>query len=150
CWPRALHYVAVDFERDILSERLASSGHRADVPTVWIWEGVVTYLTDAALRQTLASLAELSAPDSRLIVQYSEPNPSARDLRNMRWITDLLGEPQIGMRSQATMAAELSRAGFVVVRDSNVLAWAADFADSPPTTPLARTIRLAVGERAPA
>ena len=147
CWPRALHYVSVDFERERLGDRLALGGHRADLPTVWIWEGVVTYLSDAALRQTLDSMAERSTAGSLLLVQYTEPDPTARDLRSMRWFTSLLGEPQIGLRRQATMAAELRRAGYAVVRDTNALDWAQEFADQPPTTPFVRCIRLAVAER---
>src|SRR5262249_51912120 len=38
---RSLQFVAVDFERDALADRLAAAGHRQGEPTVWIWEGVV-------------------------------------------------------------------------------------------------------------
>jgi hypothetical protein len=35
-------FVPVDFGRDRLGEALAGAGHRAGLPTTWIWEGVDT------------------------------------------------------------------------------------------------------------
>jgi hypothetical protein len=40
--PLLVRYVAVDFERDVLAQRLADGGHDGARPTLWIWEGVVT------------------------------------------------------------------------------------------------------------
>src|SRR5262249_31926837 len=68
---RSLQFVAVDFERDALADRIAAAGHRPGEPTVWIWEGVVMYLRDEAVRATLAAIAARSAPGSTLVVQYN-------------------------------------------------------------------------------
>ena len=62
-----------------LGERLHSAGHRADQPTVWIWEGVTLYLDDAALRATLATIDARSAANSTLIVEYHDAEASTDD-----------------------------------------------------------------------
>lgn len=49
----ALRHVAVDFEREPLAERLQQEGFRADRPAVFVWLGVVLYLTREAVRATL-------------------------------------------------------------------------------------------------
>src|SRR5262249_57258687 len=104
---RPLQFVAVDFERDALADRLAAAGHRAGEPTVWIWEGVVMYLRDEAVRATLAAIAARSARGSTLVVQYNtRVDPCSRLLLR------LLGEPPVGLRSPPHMAAELAAPGF--------------------------------------
>jgi methyltransferase (TIGR00027 family) len=115
-----LHYVPLDFERDTLTVKLCAAGHRSTQPTVWIWEGVVMYLTDAALAETLRALAALSAPQSKLIVQYHEPEERHGIWAWTGWFTRGVGEPQIGLRTRAQMAEALENAGFRGLRDDLV------------------------------
>lgn len=63
-------WVPCDFEQDALQERLVSSGFDPARPSIVVWLGVSMYLTDAAIDETLGDLAELSAPGSRLVVDY--------------------------------------------------------------------------------
>ncbi|MFG2109931.1 SAM-dependent methyltransferase [Micromonospora chersina] len=63
-------FVPVDFGRDRLAATLAAHGHRADLATTWVWEGVVPYLTRAEVAATVAELATCSAPGSRLVVNF--------------------------------------------------------------------------------
>jgi methyltransferase (TIGR00027 family) len=117
---RQLTYVACDFERDDLAERLQSAGHRADLPTVWIWEGVTLYLGDEALRATLATIAARSTAESTLVVDYHDADaPATASLYS--WVRKLLlavwREPQIGARSQRVMREELEAAGFRLEKD---------------------------------
>src|SRR5690606_24779056 len=70
---RELRWVAVDFERERLADRLAAEGHDASAPTVWLWEGVVQYLEPAATRATLEQIRARSARRSALALTY---NPS--------------------------------------------------------------------------
>lgn len=56
---------------------LGAAGHRADVPTTWIWEGVVPYLAPADVEATTRAVAERSAAGSRLVVHYAEPSRTA-------------------------------------------------------------------------
>jgi hypothetical protein len=47
----------VDLARDDPAGALARAGHRADLPTTWIWERVVPYLTRARVRRVVEAVA---------------------------------------------------------------------------------------------
>jgi methyltransferase (TIGR00027 family) len=147
---RSLTYVTVDFEKDDLVARLAESGHRADVPTAWVWEGVVMYLSLEALRTSLAAIARSSAPGSRVIVNYHTPDgpeQTAGERRLRRFLLALVREPQIGLRSPETMRAEVTRAGLEVRHDSGTAAWAERFGAGALRGGTARVARLLVATR---
>lgn len=122
-------FVPVDFERDSLDAALARAGHDSAVPTVWIWEGVVMYLTPSAMRATLAVLTARSAPGSMAIIQYntrrSMPGPLTLLLR-------LWSEPQIAFHTPEQMAAELGGVGFRVLADTGIDDWARAFDATSP------------------
>ncbi|GAA4397773.1 class I SAM-dependent methyltransferase [Tsukamurella soli] len=73
----ALTYVPVDFRHDSLAAALAEAGHDPDLPTTWIWEGVLPYLAADAVASTLSVVEARSAPDSRLVATYSTSNAMA-------------------------------------------------------------------------
>lgn len=110
-------FVAVDFARDQLAGQLARAGHRADRPTVWLCEGVVMYLTDAAVRGMLGDVAACSAPGSTLLLHYHTPTKGwwMRMVRAV--IFRVLGEPQVGTRTPDAMAGFARDAGFCVTGD---------------------------------
>ncbi|HTN91783.1 MAG TPA: class I SAM-dependent methyltransferase, partial [Sorangium sp.] len=142
-----LTYVPVNFERDALATRLLSAGHRPDEPTAWIWEGVVMYLSDEALRATLRALASASAPGSVLMVNYMEPAERRREQLVRHLLTRFWREPLIGIRRREVMLAEVERAGFRAVRDTGTADWARQFgAPLAPSSPAA-VARLLVAER---
>jgi methyltransferase (TIGR00027 family) len=144
---RSLRFVAVDFEEDCLKEKLISGGFDAARRTMWIWEGVIMYLSDAALRATLDSIAALSLPESLLLAQYREPF-STDDAIQQRMLDSLrrCGEPPIGLRTRETMRVELERAGLRVICDEGTDDWAMRFGGSPPLA-IARPTRCLLGER---
>ena len=117
-------FVPIDFERESLGAVLERAGHDRAVPTCWIWEGVVMYLTHDAMRATLRDIAGRSAPDSTLIVNYH----TVRRGLLARLIFWLLGEPQISAWTPEEMAEELGSVGFVVREDSGILDWNERFA----------------------
>ncbi len=69
--PANIRYVAMDFEQDSLEEKLIESGYSPAVQAVVVWEGVIDYLTESAVQNTLAVLARLLAPSSLLIFTYT-------------------------------------------------------------------------------
>jgi methyltransferase (TIGR00027 family) len=91
-------YVACDFERDDFVERLAAAGFRPDEPSLFVWEGVTTYLTEQAVRGTLRRIATACAPRSivgfdhlrRRIVTGELRDP--KDLESRSFVAEL-GEP---------------------------------------------------------
>jgi len=67
--PASVHLVPLDFERDDLMGALRAHGYRGDARIFFVWEGVTQYLTEDAVRATLAALQ--SAPTgSRLAFTY--------------------------------------------------------------------------------
>jgi methyltransferase (TIGR00027 family) len=74
---RHVHFVAADFAQQGVGEQLGRARHREDLPTTWVWEGVVPYLSDAQVRATAAAIAARSARGSRLVVNYQAPSLKA-------------------------------------------------------------------------
>jgi methyltransferase (TIGR00027 family) len=114
---REVRFVAVDFTHDNLDEALAAAGHDPARSTTWIWEGVVMYLTPAAVEATLAVVQKRSAPASRLIVAYHAP---ALMLKLIGLLVRRLGEPFRSAFTADAMRALLARHGFQVLRDEGL------------------------------
>jgi methyltransferase (TIGR00027 family) len=118
-------FVAIDFEHESIGKVLDRAGHDPSVPTCWIWEGVVMYLTHDAMHATLAGIADRSASGSTLIVNY---HTIRRGLIG-QIIFRLIGEPQISHWTPDEMAADLESVGMRVVHDSGMVDWNNQFAE---------------------
>jgi len=70
--PENLTYVAVDFERQTLAERLTESGFDENAPVFFAWLGVVPYLTLPAFRGTVDYIAS-QAQSSGVALDYGLP-----------------------------------------------------------------------------
>jgi len=136
-------FVSIDFERESLDSVLDRAGHDRSVPTCWIWEGVVMYLTRDAMLATLAGVAGRSAPGSTLIVNYHTVH--------RRWLARLMfrliGEPQISAWTPQEMASDLQTVGFVVHEDSGMIDWNARFARSQGKVERGAYMRIAVARK---
>jgi hypothetical protein len=62
--------VSIDLASQRLGPALERAGFDRQTVTTWVWEGAVSYLTGEQVRATVAQIAELSAPDSQLVVNY--------------------------------------------------------------------------------
>jgi methyltransferase (TIGR00027 family) len=120
---REVRFVPVDFQRDALDEALARAGHDRSVPSVFLLEGVVRYLTPDAIDGTLDAVASRAAPGSRFVANYTEGGG-----RRKRWLSNLglrwIGEPIRSRHTAAGFAARLAARGFRVVEDIDGVAWA--------------------------
>ncbi|MDB4961457.1 MAG: O-Methyltransferase involved in polyketide biosynthesis [Myxococcales bacterium] len=91
-------YVTCNFEREDPIERLVASGFDATEPALVIWEGVVPYLTEAAVRATATRLASGLDPRSLVAFDYvgkklaAGANLSAKDQQTRDYVGEL-GEP---------------------------------------------------------
>jgi methyltransferase (TIGR00027 family) len=68
-------FVAWDFEHSSLARLPATLKERGldpTHPTLTIWEGVIPYLTEAAVAATLAAVRELGSERSRVVLHYIE------------------------------------------------------------------------------
>jgi methyltransferase (TIGR00027 family) len=115
---RELRHVPVDFSRDALSDALARAGHSPTLPTAWVFEGVITYLTPREVDGAIAAMAARSAPGSRLLATYGQ-RTWVRAL--FAWVTSRAGEPQRAAYSPLSMRRLLARYGFEVLSDTDGL-----------------------------
>lgn len=65
-----VRFVPVDFDRDDLGAAMAAAGFRSETRTLFVWEGVTQYLTDAAVDATLRYISSTVPPGSRLVFTY--------------------------------------------------------------------------------
>lgn len=94
----AARYASCDFEREDPVDRLVATGFRADEPALVLWEGVVPYLTEPAIRATASRLAAALAPRSLLAFdfvgkKFAEGHELRDKDRAMRDYVGDLGEP---------------------------------------------------------
>lgn len=60
-------YVPCNFEKDDFLDRLVAEGFDPKTPALVLWEGVVYYLTEGAVRATLRRVATGMHPSSRIV-----------------------------------------------------------------------------------
>ncbi|WP_433622168.1 class I SAM-dependent methyltransferase [Nocardia sp. CA-120079] len=155
---KSLTHVPVDFGHDPLGPALAAAGHDAATPTTWIWEGVVPYLTEAAVRATLTAIGERSAAGSRLIVTYPTPNRlTAIGGRVLRVATRVVGardplqdEPHISTWQPEAIRALTAEYGFTVIDDHELMSVAQRLDLPTRQSRLSRLGRVAVADKQPA
>jgi O-methyltransferase involved in polyketide biosynthesis len=112
----------VDFERDNLEAKLTEAGYDPASPAVVVWEGVISYLTEAAVESTFALLSRLLAPGSCLIFTYmhkgvvdgSRTFPGVGRWRS--WVS-FNGEPFINGLDPDTLSDILRPLGFLLRSD---------------------------------
>lgn len=114
-----IHWIPCDFERDELSECLQRGGFDTTQPCVAIWLGVSFYLSPPAFTHTLGELARLSAPSSRLVLDYGDPELVTGDhrLAAARRATRLVrrrGEPYRSGFTEQDLTATLNSHGYAV------------------------------------
>ena len=147
--------VAVDLEGEGLGPLLDMAGFDRQTVTTWVWEGVVPYLTADRVRATVAQVAELSAPESQLIVNYqtkSLPTTVMRAamrlvLRVFRQPDPLSGEPWRSLWRPPRMRSMLSDNGFDVTSDRDLLILSEGLGLPPGNNASLRNGRVAVAAR---
>jgi methyltransferase (TIGR00027 family) len=95
--PESAAFVAVDFEKDSLAEKLRQAGFRADAPACFSWLGVSVYLTNEAVLETLAFVARLPKGSS-IAFDYRIPASMLNPMERMmeEYVANMfaaMGEP---------------------------------------------------------
>jgi methyltransferase (TIGR00027 family) len=68
--PKQLSFVKINFKTDKISDTLKKSGFDTTVRTLFIWEGVVYYLTKEAVAESLRNITEISSNGSIICFDY--------------------------------------------------------------------------------
>ncbi|MEV6071475.1 SAM-dependent methyltransferase [Nocardia sp. NPDC052001] len=138
--PSELRFVPVDFETETLAEGLAAAGFDENVPTFFVWLGVLVYLTPGGVRSTLEFIARHRA-SAQVVIDYSEPI-SALPERNQPIVAALsrvmteLGEPWLSLFTAPEFAVLLKELGFDEIEDLDWSAMIERFAPDNPAEDL--------------
>jgi methyltransferase (TIGR00027 family) len=89
--------VEIDFENDSLEMRLREAGFAKGRPSFFVWEGVSMYLTRSAVKATLTTIHDITAPGSELAMDFwyllDSPDLLSTAYRVSANLLSLLGEP---------------------------------------------------------
>jgi methyltransferase (TIGR00027 family) len=112
-------FVPVDFESTSLTGGLAATAFDAKRRCVVSWMNTLPYLTEAAIAATLRELASLSAPGSRLALNYSCDVPLSPDqvtyLQTLQGKVSQAGEPLQSRFKPEAFQSLLDAVGFSVI-----------------------------------
>jgi len=117
--PANVRFVTVNFETDDLGERLRSAGYDEAGRTLFVWQGVIMYLTPDGIDHTLRFVAEHSARGSVVIFDYMYESLLARlhGPTAMRFFTRAMGEDITFGIDGAAIKPFLAARGFGDVAD---------------------------------
>ena len=119
--PTALTFAPVDFERETLPQGLAAAGFDPAQRTFFTWLGVVPYLTERAVFDTLAFIASQPA-GAQVVFDYANPpaslEPQARAMLERRAARVAeLGEAWLSYFEPEPLHARLAALGFPTIED---------------------------------
>ncbi|MBX9649775.1 MAG: class I SAM-dependent methyltransferase [Xanthobacteraceae bacterium] len=130
--PETLSVVAVDFEREKLSERLDAAGFKSAERSFFSWLGVVPYLTEAAVFSTLDYISQLPG-GAEVVFDYVNPATSISAAAGRAAHQALAarvaaaGERFRSYLDTASLCAKMSAAGFRQIDDIGPAELAARF-----------------------
>ena len=112
--------VPVDFEQGNLADGLARSGFEATQPAFFAWQGVIYYLTAAAIADTLGHIAARAAAGSELLFDFLLPEFGLQDGRRHVWslartVTARMGERYISYHTPEQLQGLLDAVGFELI-----------------------------------
>jgi methyltransferase (TIGR00027 family) len=120
--PENLRFVAVDFERDDLLEKLRQAGFRFGRHSLVVWMGVTYYLTAQAMTRALSQIHTLGGAGMRFIFDYmlkeivDGASQNREALRKAR-IAAKLGEPWLFGLNPETVGDYLAAFNFKLLKD---------------------------------
>jgi methyltransferase (TIGR00027 family) len=129
--PATLTFVPVDFETQALATELASAGFIRTDPAVFVWLGVVFYLTPQAAHTTLEYIAGQAQP-VEVIFDYLQPADTDEDRAQLQERADRLaaaGEPWFSYFRPDDIAAQLRALGFTDIEDHSATDLIAGYLD---------------------
>jgi methyltransferase (TIGR00027 family) len=111
--PATLNFVAMDFERETLADALGSAGFDPAQRSVFIWLGVVPYLTERSVFSTLAYIAGVPG-GAEVVFDYADPSAAHRAVATG---AAAVGEIFQSYFETARLCSELTALGFRRVDD---------------------------------
>ena len=113
-------FVAVDFTKDDLGEKLLAGGFDKDKPSFFSWLGVTYYLTESDIEKTLKNVSALCSSGSRIVFDYPDENYMTCEeprVKKTIMMAAAGGESMKRGYSVSEMTALLNDCGFKVVEN---------------------------------
>lgn len=115
-------FVPVDFETMSMTDELIAAGFDPKAPSVWSWMNTIPYLTNEGTEASLAEIAKLMAPGSRITLNYSGDVPlSQAQIEYLGTLGDIVregGEPMKSRWKPEEFEARLRERGLRVLDHS--------------------------------
>ncbi|MNY92515.1 class I SAM-dependent methyltransferase [Acinetobacter calcoaceticus] len=120
--PATVEFVAINFEKESISEALTRSVYEPSAPAFFSWLGTTHYLNPQTTLQTLKSIAEFSANASEVVLDYSTDFQELTGIERLgsmgvAQFTHLLKEPLLGQFKPTDLHHAVEQMGFEVVED---------------------------------
>ena len=120
--PSTVEFVAINFEKESISEALTRSLYERSAPAFFSWLGTTHYLNPQTTLQTLKSIAEFSANASEVVLDYSTDFQELTGIERLgsmgvAQFTHLLKEPLLGQFKPTDLHHAVEQMGFEVVED---------------------------------
>lgn len=129
--PEGLSLVPVDFETDTLATRLEDAGFSRNDPAVFVWLGVVYYLTPDAARDTLDYIARQSGSAEVIFDYLADTDADRAQLRARAERAAAVGEPWFSYFAPDEIAARLRALGFTDIEDHSATNLIAGYLGDP-------------------
>lgn len=120
--PSHVSYVPVDFTKDDLLACLLQAGYDPALPTLFTLEGVVMYLPEASVLETLDFVVKYAGAGSRVLFDYVygaalDGRIKSRVIQHMNSLKFVFNEPILSGIEQGDAEALLLRQGFTRAED---------------------------------
>ncbi len=120
--PTTVEFVAINFEKESISEALTRSLYEPTAPAFFSWLGTTHYLNPQTTLETLKSIAEFAANGSEVVLDYSTDFQELNGIERLgsmgvAQFTHLLKEPLLGQFKPKDLHQAVEQMGFEVVED---------------------------------
>jgi methyltransferase (TIGR00027 family) len=120
--PSNVVYIPIDFEKESLSQVLASSNFRNEYPAFFSWLGTTYYLTKNAVFDTFKAIASCAAKGSEVVFDYACTSkdgqiPDTKTIKKVKRFTKRRGEEMLTAFSKEELFDELEKIGFMLQED---------------------------------
>lgn len=131
--PETLTFAPIDFETETLATGLADVGFVRSAPAVFVWLGVIAYLTSAAIESTIEYIAGQATP-IEVVLDYGQLPATTEDRVKLKARAErvaALGEPWLSYFTPDEMAEKLRGFGFTRIDDRSARELITGYADVP-------------------
>lgn len=118
--PPSLTFAPIDFEQSTLAAGLAEAGLDRTRSALFLWLGVIVYLTETSIDDTLRYIADHSAP-AEVVFDYLYPVASAPQQARADRVA-AVGEPWLSFFTAEEIRAKLVSFGFRRIEDQSAAA----------------------------